>query len=132
MKRRLYDVIAYLFLGVALAACAFGIARAQPNAAALFIAPIVLFAVITYTQRLPVTSLNLSVQVTPENSARIEPAARDFLALIKALTMMLTAWINCWAVLHLPMVVFFTGEGAFLIALFASIVMFVGRMSKLA
>ena len=132
MKRGLYDPLAFAFFLLALAAGVIGIVRGEPGSAMLLVTPIVVFAVITYAQRLPVSSLNLTVKVTPENSARIEPVARDFLALVKVLAMMLVAWLDCWVVLHLPRAAFLAGEGMFLVMLFASTAAFIRKVAALA
>jgi hypothetical protein len=132
MSRRLYDVSSILFLVAACIYAATGVARGLPAAWLLFVAPCVIFGVITISQLLPITSLNLPLKVTAENAPRIEPAARDFLASIKSFTMMLIVWLNGFVVSSIPKTAFFFIEGVLLVTICASIMGFLGKIRKIA
>ncbi len=94
MNQRLFDVASIVLLVAAFIYAGVGVARGLPFAWLLFVAPSVLFAVITISQRLPITSLNLTVKVTAENAPRIAPVTQEFIASIKAYTMMLIAFLG--------------------------------------
>lgn len=98
MKRRLYEVASIVFLVAALFDAGFAVVRGLPAAWPLFIAPCVVFGVITSSQRMPVASLNLTVKVTAENARQIDPVTAEFLASVKAWAMALIAWLNHFAV----------------------------------
>ena len=99
---------------------------------ALFVAPCLVYGVITLSQRLPIASLNLTVNVTAENAPRTEPVAREFLASIKAFTLGLILWVNQFVVFRGSMPLFFLVEGAFLVMIFASVIGFLLKIRKLA
>lgn len=132
MNRKLLETGSILSLIGALVFAGAGVARGVPSAWVLFVAPCVVFGVITISQRLPITSLNLTVKVTNENALRIEPVARDFLATIKSYTMLLMAYVSYFAVFRGPMPLFFFIESAILVSIFASVFGFVGKINKLA
>lgn len=132
MNRKLLELASIIFLVTALWAAGVGVARGIPSAWLLFVAPCVLFGVITISQLLPVTSLNLTVKVTDENVPRIEPVARDFLATIKAYTLMLVTYVNYFAVFRGPMSLFYFIEGVLLALIFLSVITFIGKIRKVA
>lgn len=132
MNRKLFEAGSILSLIAAFLFAGIGVARGIPAAWLLFVAPSVVFGVITISQRLPVTSLNLTVKVTAENAPRIEPVARDFLASIKAYTMMLIVWLNWFVVIGRPMSLFFFIEAVLLFTIVVSVFGFIGKVGKLA
>ncbi len=132
MNRKLLEAGSIISLIGALVIAGAGVARGIPYAWLLFVGPCVIFAVITISQRLPVTSLNLTVKVTNENASRIEPVARDFLATIKGYAMLLMAYVNYFAVFRVSTAIFFFVEGTILVAIFVSVFGFIGRINKLA
>lgn len=132
MRSRLYNWCSVLFFAFAVSLAIAGMLRAGSTDAALLIAPVALFCALSFAQRVPVTSMNLNVNVTAENAPRIEPVAREFLAFIKALTLGLVSWVNLWVVFRFPASLFFVIEGAVLVVLFASLARFVVRVRKLA
>ncbi len=132
MTRILYEAASLLFVGTALYDAGFAVTHGVPSAWALFVAPCLVYGVITLSQRLPIASLNLTVNVTAENAPRIEPVAREFLASIKAFTLGLILWVNQFVVFRGSMPLFFLVEGAFLVMIFASVFAFRAKLNKLA
>lgn len=132
MTRRLYGfasvvgLLGTLYLGVE------GALRGVPGSWILAAASCVVFGVITIAEFLPITSLNLTVKVTPENAPRIEPLSREFIASLKAYTMLLMLWIAQFIVQPGSRGVFFSVEGLILLLIFGSVFLFLGKLRKLA
>jgi hypothetical protein len=132
MTRKLYEIAAILLLGATVGVAAMG---ASHNATASWIlaaASCVVFGILTLAEFLPVTSLNLTVEVTPKNAPHIEPVARELIALIKAYTMMLMFWVGEFIVRPASTAWFWLAVGAILVALFGAIVSFRIKVRKLA
>jgi hypothetical protein len=132
MIRWVYEIASILSLVAALGDASLGVAHGVASAWILFVAPCFVYGVITISQFLPVRSLNLTVKVTPENAARIEPPVRDFLAALKALTMLLIYWVNAFAISSVQESLFLVGVGAALVTIFALVFGFLAKVRKLA
>lgn len=132
MNRILWEIASILFLVTAFAYAAIAVGRGVPAAWLLFVAPCLIYGVITIAQRLPLAALNLTVTVTHENASRIEPVVRDFLASTKGFTMMLVVWVNAFAATRVSMSLFLLIEGVVLVSIFAQVFGFLGRVKKLA
>jgi hypothetical protein len=132
MIRTIYEVASILSLIAALGDASRGVAHGVASAWILFVAPCLVYGVITISQFLPVTSLNLTVKVTPENTARVVPAVRDFLAALKALTMLLIYCVTAFAISSVQESLFFVGVGAALVAILAQVFGFLTKIKKLA
>jgi hypothetical protein len=132
VNRKLYEAVSALFLIIAWVDAGLAVARGIPTAWLLFIAPTLVYAVITFTQRLPATSLNLTVKVTPANAERIEPVVRDFLATLKAVTMMFVSFVINFSLSRMPLTLFFFVEGSILLLIFAQLFGFLRKIKKLA
>jgi hypothetical protein len=130
--RGIYELAALLSLIAALGDASLGVAHGIASGRILFVAPCLVYGMITISQFLPVTSLNLTVKVTPENRARVEPAVRSFLAALKAFTMLLIYWVTAFAISSVQESLFFLGVGAALVTIFGLVFGFLASMRKLA
>jgi hypothetical protein len=132
MNRKLLEIGALTLLVAAWTYAAVGVKRGVPAAWLLFVTPAIVYGVITVSQRVPIASLNLTIKVTPDNTSRVEPVVRDFLASIKVYSMVLVVWVCGFATSSIQLPLFLFGVGAALATIFAMLFGFLGKIKRLA
>ena len=132
MTRILYEAASLLFLGMALYDAGFAVHARRPVGVALFAAPCLIYGVITLSQQLPIAIAQSHRECYRRERTSYRAGGARFPGLVKSVHDGLIVWVNQFVVCRGSTPLFFFGEGASIVVIFASVFAFRAKLNKLA